>query len=95
MGYDIPKPLGAGAGSHMAARVFADFMKVALENESNQPFAVPDGMTFMRVNRNTGVSASQDSNGMIINEVFKPGQGPNPLQTNEKQNTKPMLGGIF
>lgn len=95
LGYDIPKPLGAGAGSHMAARVFADFMKVALENESNQPFAVPDGMTFMRVNRNTGVSASQDSNGMIINEVFKPGQGPNPLQTNEKQNTKPMLGGIF
>lgn len=95
LGYDIPKPLGAGAGSHMAARVFADFMKVALEKENNQPFPVPDGMTFMRVNRNNGVSASQDPNGMIINEVFKPGQKPNPLQTNEKQNAKPMLGGIF
>lgn len=95
LGYDIPKPLGAGAGSHMAARVFADFMKVALEKENNQPFPVPDGMTFMRVNRSNGVSASQDPNGMIINEVFKPGQKPNPLQTNEKQNAKPMLGGIF
>ena len=95
LGYDIPKPLGAGAGSHMAARVFADFMKVALENESNQPFPVPDGMTFMRVNRNNGVSAVQDPNGVIINEVFKPGQTPNPLQTNEKNSTKPMVGGIF
>ena len=95
LGYDIPKPLGAGAGSHMAARVFADFMKVALEKENNQPFPVPDGMTFIRVNRNNGVSASQDPNGVIINEVFKPGQTPNPLQTNEKQNAKPMLGGIF
>ncbi len=95
LGYDIPKPLGAGAGSHMAARVFADFMKVALENESNQPFPVPDGMTFVRVNRNNGVSAVQDPNGVIINEVFKPGQTPNPLQTNEKHSTKPMVGGIF
>ena len=95
LGYDIPKPLGAGAGSHMAARVFADFMKVALENESNQPLPVPDGMTFMRVNRNNGVSAAQDPNGVIINEVFKPGQAPNPLQTNEKHSTKPMVGGIF
>ena len=95
LGYDIPKPLGAGAGSHMAARVFADFMKVALEKENNQPFSVPDGMTFIRVNRNNGVAASQDSNGMIINEVFKPGQKPNPLQTAEKQNAKPMIGGIF
>ena len=95
LGYDIPKPLGAGAGSHMAARVFADFMKVALEKENNQPFPVPDGMTFVRVNRNTGVSAAQDPNGVIINEVFKPGQKPNALQTSEQSNAKPVIGGIF
>ena len=95
LGYDIPKPLGAGAGSHMAARVFADFMKVALEKENNQPFPVPDGMTFVRVNRNTGVSAAQDPNGVIINEVFKPGQKPNVLQTSEQSDTKPVIGGIF
>ena len=95
LGYDIPKPLGPGAGSHMAARVFADFMKEALKNESNQPFAVPDGMTFMRVNRDNGVAATKDSNGMIINEVFKPGQKPNPPHTNTKQDDKPVIGNIF
>ena len=87
LGYDTPKPLGKGAGSHMAARVFADFMRVALKDESNQPFSVPDGMTFVRVNRNTGVAASQDPDGMIINEVFKPGQTPNKPQHVKEQKT--------
>ena len=40
LGFDTPKPLGKGAGSHMAARVFADFMKQALKDEKSQPFAV-------------------------------------------------------
>ncbi len=95
LGYDIPKPLGKGAGSHMAARVFADFMKVALKDESNQPFPVPDGLTFIRVNRNTGIAAAQDPDGVIINEVFKPGQKPNPGKVPEVQETKASFGGIF
>jgi len=95
LGYDTPQPLGKGAGSHMAARVFADFMNVALKDESNQPFAVPDGLTFIRVNRNTGVAATQDSNGMIINEAFKIGQKPNPANEVGQSNQKPTLGGIF
>jgi len=95
LGYDTPQPLGQGAGSHMAARVFADFMKTALKDESNQPFPVPDGLTFVRVNRNTGIVASQDPNGMIINEVFKPGQKPNPMKSDRDSVEKPTLGGIF
>ena len=95
LGYDTPKPLGKGAGSHMAARVFADFMRVALKDESNQPFSVPDGLTFVRVNRSNGVAASQDPNGIIINEVFKPGQSPNKPQTVEKQVEQAVVGGIF
>ena len=95
LGYDTPQPLGKGAGSHMAARVFADFMKVALQDESNQPFAVPDGLTFVRVNRSNGVAAAQDPNGMIINEAFKAGQKPNILNTDEQSGQKPTLGGIF
>ena len=95
LGYDTPQPLGQGAGSHMAARVFSDFMKIALKDESNQPFPVPDGLTFVRVNRNTGVAASQDPNGIIINEVFKPGQKPNPMKTDGDSVGKPTLGGIF
>ena len=95
LGYDTPQPLGAGAGSHMAARVFSDFMQVALKDESNQPFSIPDGLTFVRVNRNTGVAASQDPNGTIINEVFKPGQKPNPMKAGGDSGEKPTLGGIF
>ena len=100
LGYDTPKSLGKGAGSHMAARVFADFMRVALKNESNQPFPVPDGLSFVRVNRSNGVAASQDPNGVIINEAFKPGQTPNQVQhvyTGDDEDTKekPVVGGIF
>jgi penicillin-binding protein 1A len=95
LGYDTPKPLGKGAGSHMAARVFADFMKVALKDENNQPFSVPDGMNFIRVNRSNGVAASKDPNGIIINEAFKPGQSPNPAVVAEKSVEKPIIGGVF
>ena len=95
LGYDTPKPLGRGAGSHMAARVFADFMRVALQNEKNQPFSVPDGMTFMRVNRRSGASAAADPDGTIIQEVFKPGQKPNPVKTKSVSNSDAVVGGIF
>ncbi len=95
LGYDTPKPLGKGAGSHMAARVFADFMKVALKDESNQPFPVPDGLTIMRVNRGNGVAASQDPNGMIVNEFFKEGQAPNKPQNVETKVEQAVVGGIF
>lgn len=95
LGYDTPKPLGKGAGSHMAARVFADFMNVALKDESNQPFSVPDGLNIVRVNRSNGVAASLDSNGMIINEFFKEGQSPNKPQNVEVQTEQAVVGGIF
>ena len=95
LGFDTPKPLGNGAGSHMAARVFADFMRVALTNETNQPFAIPDGLTFVRVNRRTGVAASEDPNGTIITEAFKPGQHPNPATNASASRDKPVVGGVF
>lgn len=95
LGYDTPKPLGRGAGSHMAARVFADFMKVALANEKDQPFAVPDGLTFIRVNRRSGALASQDPNGMIITEAFKEGQGPNRAPNKDVQTSTAVVGGVF
>ena len=95
LGFDTPKPLGRGAGSHMAARVFADFMRVALADEKNQPFAVPDGMTFMRVNRRSGASVSDDPNGTIIQEAFKPGQKPNPAPQQNPQESSVVVGGVF
>ncbi|MBR4891914.1 MAG: PBP1A family penicillin-binding protein [Alphaproteobacteria bacterium] len=95
LGFDTPKSLGRGAGSHMAARVFADFMKVALKDEKNQPFAVPDGLTFMRVNRRSGASASVDQSDIIIQEAFKAGQKPNPAPRKNSPDTNAVVGGIF
>ena len=96
LGYDTPKPLGKGAGSHMAAKAFADFMNVALENEKNQPFSVPDGLNFVRVNRRSGASAAEDPEGTIVTEAFKPGQHPNPVvhQTGSAQPSA-VVGGVF
>ena len=79
----------------MAARVFADFMRVALANEKNQPFAVPDGMTFMRVNCRSGASVADDPNGTIIQEAFKPGQKPNPAPQKNPQESSAVVGGVF
>ena len=95
LGYDTPKPLGKGAGSHMAARAFADFMTVALANEKNQPFAVPDGLNFVRVNRRSGAAATDDPDGTIILEAFKPGQKPNPVKATTSSGNSAVVGGIF
>ncbi len=96
LGYDTPKPLGKGAGSHMAAIAFADFMRVALEKEKNQPFSVPDGLNFVRVNRRTGASAAEDPNGTIVTEAFKPGQHPNPVVYQSTDATpSAVVGGVF
>ena len=95
LGFDTPKPLGKGARSHMAARVFADFMRTALANEKNQPFAVPDGMTFVRVNRRSGAAATADPDGTIIQEVFKPGQSPNPSPNKKSVASSAVVGGVF
>ena len=95
LGYDVPSPLGKGAGSHMAARVFSDFMKTALANKKNQPFAVPDGMQLVRVNRRSGIAAHEDPSGVIIQEAFKAGQKPNPAQQKVYDAASATVGGVF
>jgi penicillin-binding protein 1A len=98
LGFDEPQPLGPGTGSFMAARIFADFMKVALEDEENQPFAVPDGLEFRRVNRDNGQSAADSPDGVIINEAFKPGQKPNPPKKSsggDMSSQSVEMGGVF
>ena len=100
LGFDTPAPLGPGAGSHMAARVFGEFMAAALANEKNEPFAVPNGLVFQRVNRESGESATNDPNGTIITEVFKPGQTPNAHGRKSRggdylSDSPAEVGGVF
>lgn len=95
LGFDTPRPLGRGAGSHQAARVFAEFMTTALAGQKNQPFPVPDGLTFVRVNRRSGAAAASDPDGVIITEAFKAGQKPNPAPAARHAESNPVVGGVF
>lgn len=95
LGFDTPRPLGRGAGSHQAARAFAEFMTTALVGQKNQPFSVPDGLTFVRVNRRSGAAAASDPDGVIITEAFKAGQKPNPAPAARRAESNPVVGGVF
>jgi penicillin-binding protein 1A len=76
MGFDQPKGLGHGAtGGGLAAPVFKDFMRVALQGKPNIDFKVPDGMKLIAIDRKTGMRAAEGQAGTII-EAFKPGTGP-------------------
>lgn len=92
LGYDKPKPLRQNVGSYTAARIFSNFMSEILKNETNQPFAIPDGLTFVRVDRNTGKISSGPN---TILEAFKAGQTPNDEGENNESAEQNVVGGVF
>ena len=58
-----------------AAPIFADFMKTALADTPPIPFRVPPGISFIPIDRKTGLRADPgDPNAFL--EAFKPGTGP-------------------
>jgi penicillin-binding protein 1A len=75
-GYDNPQPMGKGnTGGGLAAPVFLDFMKVALEGKKPADFRVPRGLTLIPIDRKTGLQAQAGQPGVIM-EAFKPGTAP-------------------
>lgn len=76
MGYDTPKPMGYGeSGGGLAAPIFIDFMKVALQGKPAADFPTPRGMTLLSVDSRTGRLVATGSLGSI-SEAFKPGTAP-------------------
>ena len=76
LGFDKPQSLGKGTtGGGLAAPVFKDFMKVALDGTPKVDFVVPEGMSLISIDRKTGMQAAQGAPGTIM-EAFKPGTGP-------------------
>ncbi len=76
LGFDKPQGLGHGAtGGGLAAPIFKDFMREALEGTPIVDFQVPDGMKLIAINRKTGMQAREGDGGSIM-EAFKPGTGP-------------------
>jgi penicillin-binding protein 1A len=76
LGYDRPRSMGHGAtGGGLAAPIFKEFMKQALEGTNPVEFDVPEGMKRIAVDRKTGMRAEAGQAGAIT-EFFKPGTGP-------------------
>jgi penicillin-binding protein 1A len=76
IGYDQPRPLGKGeTGGLLAAPIFTEFMEMALADKPPIPFRVPPGLTFIPIDRRTGLTA-QPGDPNVILEAFKPGTAP-------------------
>ena len=76
IGYDNPKPMGRGnTGGGLAAPIFTEFMKAALEGKNPVEFRVPRGVKLIPINRKTGLFAAAGEEGVIM-EAFKPGTSP-------------------
>jgi penicillin-binding protein 1A len=76
VGFDKPRPLGKDeTGSSVAAPIFADFMKSALDGEPAVPFRIPPGIRLVRINAETGRLAQMGDENVIL-EAFKPGNEP-------------------
>ncbi len=88
LGYDQPKSLGNyAAGGSLAAPVFKDFMEQVLKNKKDIAFRVPEGVSLVRVNRETGKPATvDDSNYNVVLEAFKEGTEPFGID-NDKSNS--------
>ncbi len=77
VGYDKPRPMGRNyTGGDLAAPIFRDFMQLALQKKTAIPFRVPNGIQFIRINKETGERARPEDE-QVIWEAFKPGEAPN------------------
>jgi len=76
VGYDSPRPMGKGmTGGHVAAPIFANFMKTALADKKIVPFRRPTGVKLVRVSLRTGLRA-QIGDSDVVEEAFKPYEEP-------------------
>ena len=65
VGFDQPKSLGyKQTGSAVAVPIFKEFMKEAKVNPSKIPFRVPSGISFVKIDPNTGL-VSKNSKGIF------------------------------
>src|SRR5260370_4168546 len=76
LGFDQPRSLGESVqAATYAAPIFRDFMRMALKDNPDTPFRVPEGMKLIPVSVGTGMRAEPGDKSSIL-EAFKPGQAP-------------------
>jgi penicillin-binding protein 1A len=76
VGFDNPRPMGKGeTGGGIAAPIFRDFMRAALDDKPATPFRVPPGIKLVRIDAKTGMRAQQGTEKTIL-EAYKPNEDP-------------------
>ena len=74
VGFDDNTPLGL-SGTQAALPIWTEFMKDALAGHQSIPFEVPDGVSFVEIDRDTGKLA-QPGCPRVYNEAFLAGTEP-------------------
>jgi penicillin-binding protein 1A len=109
VGYDNPKSMGRNAtGATIALPIFVNFMQDAVAGLPDVNFAIPEGVYFKKVYRDTGLVVDEqdvvDQNSATIFEVFRDsGEIPEKKFANEEymQHQKSLkaaenfIGGII
>lgn len=73
VGFDTPKTLGQKEqGASLALPIFVNFMKNALQDMPNKEFSIPEGISFVEVDINTGQKAGVFAGNNMVLEPVKP-----------------------
>ncbi|MEO8216133.1 MAG: PBP1A family penicillin-binding protein [Acidobacteriota bacterium] len=92
VGFDDNTPTGL-SGSDAAVPIWAKFMNVATAHDPDSDFAVPPGITFVKMDETTGTLASPECpTENIVTQAFK--SGTEPMQACRQAFPLPM-GGEF
>jgi penicillin-binding protein 1A len=91
VGFDTPRNMGEGeTGGRIAAPIFRDFMREALEGVPPAPFRIPAGVRLVRIDAQTGQLATAETQTAIL-EAFRPGTEP----TREQGASPFVFGGTI
>ena len=83
VGYDSERSLGKEqTGGRVAAPIFLDYMQAALANSPVTDFSVPDGITLVSIEQESGHLASASSPDAFL-ECFKRGSEPQPSEADD------------
>lgn len=92
VGFDQEAPLGKHeTGSGAAAPIWVDYMKEIYKGRPVEDFPIPKGITFTRIDTNSGLLAPPKQEQDVIFECFKEGTAPKEFAT----QIKPESGQFF
>ncbi len=92
VGFDQERAMGRlEVGGHAAAPIWLYFAQKAMVDLPAEPFSVPEGIVFVKVNKKTGIPVKNAKSGFIY-ECFLEGTTPDDVETILPQNL-PGAGG--